>query len=127
MHQTPDGFDVLKCRLINWNGELDLCVWCMSPKPTRRATTSLWCSTWCNAQFLIQHSYTAARRACLAENGPKCYACDKVRPLTCNHKMPIKGQRKGLNCLNHADNLEMICWPCHEEATQLQIKRGLLP
>jgi 5-methylcytosine-specific restriction endonuclease McrA len=122
-----EDFDLLSCSLIKWRGQVELCVWCNFYKPAPRRTMSLWCSTWCRAQFLQNHSYTTARRICLNENGPKCVDCDQVRPLTCNHKTPVKGKRKGLSCLNHQANLEMLCWECHEKATAEQYRTGLLP
>lgn len=58
-----------------------------------------------------------------------CRVCGKCEPrlvadgkgrLECNHIQPVLGQRRGWSCLNHEDNLEMLCHEDHLEVTRGQ-------
>jgi hypothetical protein len=37
--------------------------------------------------------------------------------LEVNHREALRGRYRFVSCLNHADNLEVLCHRCHVEAT----------
>ena len=85
----------------------------------------------CELIFLENHDRNRARRAAKAlaaaeRSGRKtlAWACNRCGGLTTapevNHIVPVNGVRTWRSCLNHQDNLEVLCHACHSEVTAAQ-------
>ena len=84
------------------------------------------CSEPCAKRWRLNHWYTLARPAAKKRDGHACVKCGAVKRLEVNHKIPFAGaDRHKASCLNHADNLETLCKPCHKVETKRQKRAGL--
>jgi 5-methylcytosine-specific restriction endonuclease McrA len=100
-----------------------------------------WCSDTCALAlyraFSEQHDWDSAREAALERDGRKCVRCglaEELGPLvrngwggttrrsslSVNHIIPRNGCGYGRGCHHHLDNLETLCWPCHQVETNRQ-------
>lgn len=128
-------------------GKPGKCDRCSSPLPPRR---SRWCSDECREIFYRHHVWTYAKKDALRRAGNKCEHCgvisleldrravrsrfsarresaEYLNRLEVNHKIPRQGRSLGANsCLNHHDNLEVLCHDCHVAVTKEQRAAGLL-
>lgn len=53
--------------------------------------------------------------------GYRCHRCGVVgREVEVNHIRPLAGSRRSVSCLNHRDNLEVLCLTCHRTTTNEQ-------
>lgn len=126
--------NLLKCELSAWRGAGDLCRWCNlhPPRGGRR-----FCSRECLDAFAMNHQYMRGRelilrwsRDCDCATGPHvlCNGCGECELLvnlrgdriTVNHVEPRMGIPCGEpNCIHHLENLEPLCWACHEQLNRL--------
>lgn len=87
-----------------------------------------WCSRRCSSAHTANHRWTQARAA--AKKRVMVYRCESCGTATdtveVNHIVPCKGKHGVWGCWHHTDNLEVLCKPCHLQATALQRKNGLL-
>ena len=94
--------------------EVEGCLWCRGPLNGRRAAC---CSPLCTKLFSEQHFWSMASEAAIKRAGYACERCGKVgrRGLEVHHKVPIGGrwQPRSMTCLNHQDNLLVLCHDCH--------------
>lgn len=128
--------NVLHCTLTTWRGDGELCRWC-NTLPRRGGKK--FCGGVCAEAYYTNHVYGRSRGVCYrnsiapcrckdyqlstAEHG-HCAACKKCEGelellgtrLTCNHIDPRMGiPTQLIHCIHHIENLEMLCWPCHNE------------
>lgn len=123
----------LHCSLSVWSGLEGYCRWCNkyleNPKQKR------WCSGQCLESWRLHHRYFLARQfvmklargrcSCVrANNEPRhvlcahCGACESVVALrggimTCDHIIPRQGDKSRFSCKHHLDNLQILCFDCH--------------
>jgi 5-methylcytosine-specific restriction endonuclease McrA len=103
------------------------CHWCGKRLSGRRTR---WCSYFCSREAVRNHRWTQAKTAALALVAHfQCARCKGFFPrskVEVNHIVPCKGQHSKWGCHHHADNLEVLCKPCHLETTAQQRAEGLL-
>lgn len=93
------------------------------PMPWGKRTTQLserrriWRINHVKREALAHFRNTALSRKCVICGG----AADEI-----NHMKPLAGNRERHTCLNHQDNLEWLCQPCHKEVTAEQRAAGLI-
>jgi hypothetical protein len=108
---------------------------CRQPLPPRR---SAYCSDLHALEFERNHVWAAARRAARRRARYACQRCgfkpydlrrDPIARkgytryelrLEVNHIQPLAGAYRGVTCLNHQNNLEVLCHRCHVLATTAQ-------
>lgn len=108
---------------------------CRQPLSGRRTA---YCSDKHAREFESQHVWSAARRVARRRARWACERCGfkpsviKKDPgakaafqrhelrLEVNHISPLTGRYRIVTCLNHQDNLEVLCHSCHVEATNGQ-------
>ena len=115
-HSRPElmrnGYWMNHCAGIDWESHKPECGACGGPRLGRR---EMWCSNGCEKRWKVNHWWTYA-----------CVVCGEQHKLEINHKIPFAGQnRRDPLCLNHQDNLEVLCHAHHVEATALQRLAGL--
>lgn len=95
-----------------------VCRLCQRKLPPRRA----YCSEVCRLAFEQDHfwglaRHRALRRAKLPGTGRWRYRCAKCEGETdrpeVNHITPVVGGYRSVSCLNHEENLEVLCHNCH--------------
>jgi hypothetical protein len=121
------------------------CRGCTAPLPRRKDgtlhKTRAWCSAACADRITYDHLWTWARSRAVKENaaserGPHCERCRRPRvamaiareygidacdgPLEVNHIAPLVGAYRSWSCLNHRENLEVVCHGCHKAITAQQ-------
>lgn len=106
-----------------------LCRGCHGPLTGRQAA---YCSEPCQLAFDREHFWNMARGEAIRRNArvhggkPSCVRCgiqesmDVV--LEVNHIEPVRGGPRNGTCLNHQENLELLCHPCHVLATEEQFR-----
>lgn len=144
----------VKCRDILKLWRERRCRQCEQPLKTNRQR--FYCSSKCGDEFVGNHSWNVAKDLVFKltstntltiryenYNGfmeqveypvPCCCKCGKVQVwphiiLEVNHIVPIAsqpGEDRSLTCLNHQDNLEAVCSPCHKSITKAQHAAGEL-
>lgn len=105
---------------------------CRAPLDGRRTA---YCSDAHARAFEAAHLWPVARRRARRRAGYACQRCgfkpsavrkDPVRArefarhelkLEVNHVSPLRGSYRFANCLNHAENLQVLCHRCHVRAT----------
>lgn len=122
--------DMSKCELSRWSGDERACRWCNKQLQGRQRA---WCSKAHMRAFRLNHYYTKARAECVRRYSKPC-GCVGVRKhvvcarcgrcsgkiavygykMECNHISPRNGDKSSISCLHHQDNLEMLCWECHQ-------------
>lgn len=108
---------------------------CRKPLEGRRTA---YCCDQHATEFERHHLWSAARRAARRRARWACERCGfkpsvvrkdpdhKTRyarhelRLQVNHIVPLTGAYRLVTCLNHQDNLEVLCHRCHVEATNTQ-------
>lgn len=108
---------------------------CRAPLPDRRKA---YCSDKHATEFQSDHVWSAARRVARRRARWACQRCgfkpsvikkDPVAKLAysrhelrleVNHIAPLTGSYRGVTCLNHQSNLEVLCHKCHVETTNGQ-------
>lgn len=134
--------NLLTCTASAWRGAGDKCHWCNlgMPKAGR-----IFCSRECNEMYELNHRYWLGREyvlmwseeACGCRGGPHrhcngCGQCEgQVRSrqdrLTVNHIEPRNGiDMSHRSCIHHLENLEPLCWACHNMLNRLGNVRPLL-
>ena len=111
----------------------DGCLSCGAEPEGRR---TVYCSADCARRFPEDHVYRLGRRlakrgAAVREGrrvvGYRCRRCEAVSSkVEVNHIRPLAGSRRSVSCLNHRDNLEVLCLGCHRTTTNEQ-RRGVGP
>lgn len=107
-----------------------MCRWCFRPLEGRR---TVYCSKECDVAFARQHFWPNASRHARQRAKGLCERCHQpgemfdngrvIRSgLEVNHIEPVRGGKRFATCLNHADNLEVLCRPCHLEVTEEQFR-----
>ncbi|HLF77966.1 MAG TPA: hypothetical protein VJB57_10800 [Dehalococcoidia bacterium] len=105
---------------------------CRQPLPQRRTA---YCSDQHGREFERNHVWSSARRAARRRarwacqrcgfkpaevrkdpDARKSYARHELR-LEVNHIEPLAGAYRGVTCLNHQSNLEVLCHRCHVTTT----------
>lgn len=113
----------MTCPLLHDEG----CQWCGKPLTGRQKR---WCSRTCTRAHRANHRWTQAREAALVDaTWFQCARCEWLfqrSDVQVNHIDPIKGKHNQWGCWHHQDNLEVLCIPCHQEATNDQRKKGLI-
>jgi 5-methylcytosine-specific restriction endonuclease McrA len=100
--------------------KLDKCCYnCTKPLTGRRTR---WCSPECCKQFYLEHHWSAARKAAKRRAKYMCETCGSNEKLEVNHIIPLVGTKRTWSCLNHRDNLEVLCHKCHVVVTNQQRK-----
>ncbi len=96
-----------------------------------------WCGKTCADTATLRHFWSQARTAALTRNrraGGWCDHCGVPDPgkrpdgkryryrshFEVNHIVPLVGAYRGWSCLNHPDNLEVLCHACHVYVTNQQ-------
>ena len=105
---------------------------CRSALPLRRTA---YCSDQHAREFERNHVWSAARRAARRRARWTCQRCgfkpNEIKKdvtarlayarhelrLEVNHIQPLLGAYRGVTCLNHLSNLEVLCHQCHVTAT----------
>lgn len=105
---------------------------CRAPLPPRRTA---YCSDKHAREFEKDHVWSAARRAARRRAKWTCERCgfkpNMIRKdpvaraaysryelkLEVNHIQPLIGAYRGVTCLNHLSNLEVLCHRCHVGVT----------
>lgn len=127
--------NLLTCTANAWRGAGDLCRWCNVETPRGGR---LFCSVECTSAYELNHRYWLGReyvlvwsgRPCSCRTSPHrhCNACreceGQIRArkdrLTVNHIEPRNGiDPSHRSCIHHLDNLEPLCWRCHEQLNRL--------
>jgi len=108
---------------------------CRMALPARR---SAYCCDRHAREFMRNHVWLAARQAARRRAGWACERCgfkpSQVRKdpvaraafarrelrLEVNHIDPLGGTYRGVTCLNHQSNLEVLCHRCHVTVTNDQ-------
>ena len=108
---------------------------CRADLPSRR---SAYCSDRHAREFERNHVWLFARRAARRRAAYRCERCgfkpSEVRKdpaareryaryelrLEVNHIRPLEGAYRSVTCLNHLDNLQVLCHRCHVEVTNGQ-------
>ena len=87
---------------------------------------SVWCSRKCAREYTTQHRWTNAKRAAKAKVVLfRCASCEEaVATVEVNHIVPCRGKHGTWGCHHHAENLEVLCVPCHRVKTEEQRARG---
>lgn len=119
MEETPDAYARGLC----------MCG-CALPvgKNGKRNPNRTWCSKGCVDRVLGNHEWGHARAAALERVGRNRdgWACEMCGVKTLwpevNHKEPLRGGVRQKTCLNHQDNLEVLCHSCHLGVTAEQRK-----
>lgn len=122
---TCVDLDARVCRLAD----------CRRPLPARRRA---YCSDAHARQFTRNHVWLEARKAARRRARWACERCgfkpstvkkDAVARtlyarvelrLEVNHILPLGGAYRGVTCLNHQTNLEVLCHRCHVAVTETQ-------
>lgn len=134
--------NLLTCTASAWRGAGDLCRWCNLEFPT---AGRIFCSMDCKAAYELNHRYWLGREyvlvwytaPCDCGRGPHryCNGCGECEAqlrkrddrLTVNHIEPRNGiPMSSRSCIHHLDNLEPLCWRCHEQLNKLGNTRQLL-
>ena len=108
---------------------------CRNDLPARRTA---YCCDKHAREFERNHLWSAARVAARRRAKWSCERCG-LKPsivrkdpqvlatysrldlrLEVNHKQPLLGAYRGMTCLNHQSNLEVLCHRCHVEVTNGQ-------
>lgn len=107
------------------------CRTCGSDIPKRYRA---YCSGPCREAWYENHRWPEARDAAYRRNreagGPACELCGDTNPTNpsnylwhqweVDHITPINGWDRGqMTCMNHQDNLRLLCVPCHRRVTRL--------
>lgn len=121
-----------------------VCRGCGGPLGPRRR---FYCSdNDCRRRFEADHFWQTARAAAIARatvydpstrapQGAACAGCGRILDgrsyprahwgvPEVNHIVPVNGQRAHFACANHQSNLEVLCHPCHLQATAAQRAAG---
>lgn len=131
------------CPLLKPNG----CGWCGR---TLKGRQTVWCSRTCARTFTANHRWTQAKAQAKAEvtyyicanatrllmvaEGDQQHAtftgplgCHVVTPrVDVDHITPCLGKHGTWGCHHHAENLRVLCVPCHKEVTKAQHAAGEL-
>lgn len=104
-----DAF-MLACSLSTWSGDERECRWCSAPLTGRQQR---WCSQLCSGKAGAQHWWSAASRKARHER-KECARCGPTNePLEAHHIERANGRHGQLSCVHHAENIEVLCRPCH--------------
>lgn len=132
--------NLLHCTASSWRGAGDLCRWCNVGE-----AHDAWrfCSTECIKLYALNHQYPRAKlhviashRTCSCpqragwEPAPHvvCQGCGECEfkvlarddKITVNHIVPRNGiALSAFDCIHHLDNLEPLCWKCHEQLNRI--------
>lgn len=111
------------------------CRQCGGPFPNKRCTA--YCSQECSKAFETRHLWGWARAEALRRarppgkdwwrHYPKCARCGRAEgDEEVHHIIPFRnsGHDRWWSCLNHQENLEVLCPACHSEATKAQNARS---
>ncbi len=115
---------------------------CRKALPPRRTA---YCSDKHASEFERNHVWSAARRAARRRSRWACEQCG-LKPselrkdprarsafsrhelrLEVNHIQPLVGAYRGVTCLNHQSNLEVLCHRCHVAVTSEQRRLIVAP
>lgn len=127
--------NLLGCTASNWRGARDMCRWCNLERPKGGR---IFCSVDCKTSYELNHRYWVGREyvllwstgPCDCRTGPHrhCNACGECEGiirarkdhLTVNHIQPRNGiDMSHRDCIHHLDNLEPLCWSCHDMLNRL--------
>lgn len=127
--------NLLTCTASAWRGAGDLCRWC-NVEEVRGGR--IFCSVRCTDAYKLNHQYGIGRdyvlmwstESCLCPSSPHrtCNACleceglirKRQDRLTVNHIDPRNGiESIARDCIHHLDNLEPLCWRCHDQLNRL--------
>jgi 5-methylcytosine-specific restriction endonuclease McrA len=88
------------------------CFWCGIPvSPSRR-----YCKKEQSDLYVKYYRWQNARLYCFERYEDRCAVCNyKSSTLEAHHIIPIVGQLRSWNKLNHPDNLIALCFDCHRE------------
>lgn len=94
------------------------CDACAKPLSGRRTR---WCSNDCATLFYKNHLWSMARKVARRRDKYKCIECGSKEKLEVNHKVPFWGRKRvSISCLNHLENLELLCHLHHVMKTREQ-------
>lgn len=103
------------------------CDWCGKPLNRRKQR---WCAWTCERAFYVNHVWGEARAEAIRLADRRCVRCGKRSDLEVNHITPLALTRPGAknpygaSCQHHQDLIEVLCRPCHLDATAEQRARG---
>lgn len=127
---TPSWRDFVTC--VDLAAPLCRLASCRAPLEGRRTA---YCSEQHAKEFQRHHVWADARRYARRRAKWTCERCgfkpnevkkDPLRRLLftrhelrleVNHIQPLGGRYRGVTCLNHQENLEVLCHRCHVQAT----------
>ena len=126
----------MTCSLVPATHKPGTCGWCGTKLKGRQTR---WCSRKCSRENTKQHRWTQAKAAAKADAAWwKCARAKFIDGTTeqsdwglsgclgftqepeVNHIIPCKGKHGVWGCHHHADNLEVLCKPCHRAETNRQ-------
>lgn len=101
-------------------GRCELCGEKLSGRQSR------WCGKTCSKSVRDNHRWTNAKALIKKESAWfKCAHCKEfTQTIEVNHIVPCKGKHGQWGCHHHAENLELLCKPCHLTVTNTQRKNG---
>lgn len=133
--------NLLTCTASAWRGAGDMCRWC-NLEQVRGGR--IFCSMACSDAYQLNHRYWIGReyvlmwstRPCFCPDDSTrmplphrscsaCLECERMirrrgDRLTVNHVDPRNGiECSARDCIHHLDNLEPLCWRCHDKLNQL--------
>lgn len=89
----------------------------------------VYCSPACSREWDVNHHWTAASREALRRAEFRCSACGAkeelsrlraVSSLEVHHVVPLRGRYRVTTCMNHQQNLQVLCHDCHRAVTARQ-------
>lgn len=119
--------DYVTCIDVQDRKDRKVCRRCEKPLDGRRTA---YCSGECDRLFSQDHFWGPAGNQARRRARHTCEreGCGERSGLEVNHIVPLVGQYRATTCLNHQDNLEVLCRPHHVEVTNRQRReRSLAP
>jgi len=113
----------MTCTLTKTRG----CNWCEKRLTGKQRK---WCSRTCARKNRINHRWTDAKDNCRKQAAwYMCAICEYMyqqHDINVDHIEPAMGKHGQWSCSHHADNLRVLCVPCHKQVTKEQHANGAL-
>lgn len=99
----------------------------------------VYCSSACSREWDVNHAWGFASAEALRRAEFRCSACGAkeelnrqpaiksyfhhpvVSSLEVHHVVPLQGRYRSTTCMNHQENLQVLCSACHQNVTARQL------
>ncbi len=96
---------------------LPACRVCGGPLSGRQR---VYCSPACSREWDVNHVWTVASAEALKRAQRRCAECGKTWYQEIHHVVPLQGRYRVVTCMNHQQNLQVLCHDCHKAVTARQ-------